>query len=65
MKIIRPIIKEIKLKIKTAAAAKSFIFPAIGWKSGLTKSTKYSIDELIVSNESTIPMHNNKIIHSS
>jgi hypothetical protein len=30
MKITNPIIKEIKLKIRTAAAAKSFIFPAVG-----------------------------------
>lgn len=48
----------------TPAAATSFAFFANGCREGLTKSTTYSIDELIASIDHTAPMHIIRAIHS-
>lgn len=51
-------------KTKTAAAAKSLIFPAVSWCSGLIKLTKCSIAVLTISKAITAPMQI-RIIHHS
>lgn len=60
-KIISPIMAAAMAKIKTAAAAASFAFPANSLYSGETKSTRYSKAVFIASAAKTIAiaiMHN-------
>ena len=56
--------REIIEKTSTAPAAISFTFPAFSLKSGLAKSTIFSIAEFINSREMVIPMQI-KSIHQS
>lgn len=61
---ISPIIADRRAAIKTAPAAMSFIIPALGLNSGLTKSTICSMAVFKVSSDKTNAQHTKTIHHS-
>ncbi len=63
-KTIIPIIKAVIAVIKTAEADKSLIFLMLSWRSGETKSDRFSMTELNASLQKTNPIAKITAIHS-